>query len=252
MVTPGFMDGHLHFTDGGFQLASVDLRPANSPEEFIARLKAFASERRPGEWILGGDWDHERWPDAPLPRREWIDSVTPHNPVFVYRLDGHMGLANSAALRAAGIDRTTADIAGGIIVRDARTHEPTGILKDRAMGPVESAVPAPTAAQRDAALQRALAFAASKGVTAFAHVSVDPADLGTYLRAKAAGRLTARAALYFPLDTWRAVADTVAKLGRGDDWVWIGGVKGYIDRPLGSRAPPFFPPYARDSATAPP
>jgi predicted amidohydrolase YtcJ len=250
MVVPGFMDGHLHFTDGGFQLARVDLRPANSPEEFVARLKAYALERRPGEWILGGDWDHERWPGAPLPRREWIDSVTPHNPVFVNRLDGHMGLANTAALRAAGIDRSTRDIPGGVIVRDPRTREPTGVLKDGAMGPVMAAVPAPTAEQRDAALRRALAFAASKGVTAFAHVSVDPADLATYLRAKQAGALTARAALYFPLETWHQVADTIAKLGRGDDWVWIGGVKGYVDGSLGSTTALFYQPYNDDPTTS--
>ncbi len=97
--TPGFMDGHLHFLDGGFQLASVDLRPANTPAEFVERLAAFTSDRKPGEWILGGYWDHERWPGTPLPRREWIDSVTPNNPVFLTRLDGHMALANSAALR---------------------------------------------------------------------------------------------------------------------------------------------------------
>lgn len=250
MVVPGFMDGHLHFTDGGFQLASVDLRPANSPDEFIERLKAFAVERQPGEWILGGDWDHERWPGAPLPRREWIDSVTPNNPVFVNRLDGHMGLANSAALRAAKITGATKDILGGVIVRDPRTGEPTGILKDEAMGPVLRAIPEPTAAQRDAALRRALAFAASKGVTAFAHVSVVPADLGTYLRAKEAGALTARAALYFPLETWHAVADTVAKLGRGDDWVWIGGVKGYVDGSLGSTTALFYSPYNDDPKTS--
>ena len=147
--------------------ASTSARPTR-PSEFIARLKAFAAERRPGEWILGGDWDHERWPGAPLPRREWIDSVTPNNPVFVNRLDGHMGLANSAALRAAKISRATRDIPGGVIVRDPRTGEPTGVLKDEAMGPVERAMPAPTDQQRDAALRRALAYAASKGVTAFA------------------------------------------------------------------------------------
>jgi predicted amidohydrolase YtcJ len=250
MVVPGFMDGHLHFTDGGFQLASVDLRPANSPEEFVARLKDFALERRPGEWILGGDWDHERWPGAPLPRRQWIDSVTPNNPVFVNRLDGHMGLANSAALRAAKITRATKDIRGGVIVRDPRTGDPTGILKDEAMGPVVRAIPEPTSAQRDAALRRALVYAASKGVTAFAHVSVNPADLGTYLRAKQAGALTARAALYFPLETWHAVADTVAKLGRGDNWVWIGGVKGYVDGSLGSTTALFYSPYNDDPKTS--
>ena len=250
MVVPGFMDEHVHFTDGGFQLASVDLRPANSPQEFVARLKAYALERRPGEWILGGDWDHERWPGAPLPRREWIDSVTPNNPVFVNRLDGHMGLANSAALRAARITRATRDIPGGVIVRDPRTGEPTGILKDAAMGPVQQAIPEPTAAERDAALRRALAYAASKGVTAFAHVSVAPADLGTYLRAKRAGALTARAALYFPLETWRQVADTIAKIGRGDDWVWIGGVKGYVDGSLGSTTALFYTPYNDDPTTS--
>jgi predicted amidohydrolase YtcJ len=249
MVTPGFMDGHLHFIDGGFQLASVDLRPANSPAEFVARLKAYALEKKPGEWIVGGDWDHERWPGSPLPTRAWIDSVTPGNPVFLSRLDGHMALANSAALRAAHLDRGTRDIPGGVIVRDPATGEPTGVLKDEAMGAVYRVIPAPTDAQRDAALRRALAHAASKGVTGFANMSVDPADLHTYLRAKRAGTLTARAALYFPLSTWHAVADTIAKLGRGDNWVWIGGVKGFVDGSLGSRTALFFDPYDDDSTT---
>jgi predicted amidohydrolase YtcJ len=249
MVTPGLMDGHLHFLDGGFQLASLDLRSSRSPEEFVARIKAFALERRPGEWILGGDWDHENWTGTPLPRKEWIDSVTPNNPVFVSRLDGHMGLANSAALAKAGIGRTTRDIPGGVIVRDPRTGDPTGILKDRAMFPVENAVPEPTAEQQDAALRRAMAFAASKGVTAIAHVSASPADLGAYLRARRAGRLTVRVALYFPIETWKQVIDTIAAEGRGDDWVWIGGVKGYMDGSLGSRTALFYEPYLDDSTT---
>jgi predicted amidohydrolase YtcJ len=161
-----------------------------------------------------------------------------------------MGLANSAALRAAKITRATRDIPGGVIVRDPDTREPTGILKDAAMEPMYRAIPEPTSAQRDVALRRAMAYAASKGVTAFAHVSVAPADLGTYLRAKQAGALTARAALYFPLETWRAVADTVAKLGRGDDWVWIGGVKGYVDGSLGSTTALFYSPYNDDPKTS--
>jgi len=249
MVTPGFMDGHSHFLDGGFQLASVDLRSSRTPEEFIGRLKAYALERRPGEWITGGDWDHENWPATPLPRKEWIDSVTPNNPVFVSRLDGHMALANSAALRQAGIDRRTKDIPGGVIIRDPRTGEPTGILKDRAMFPVYGIVPEPTAEQEDAALRRAMAFAASKGVTAIAHVSAPPSALGAYLRARRAGRLTVRVALYFPIETWKQVTDTIAAEGRGDDWVWIGGVKGYMDGSLGSRTALFYEPYADDSTT---
>ncbi len=250
MVTPGFMDGHLHFMDGGFQLASVDLRPANTPAEFIERLAAFASERKRDEWILGGNWDHERWPGTPLPRREWIDSVTPNSPVLLYRLDGHMALTNSAALRLAHVDRATKDIPGGVIVRDPRTGEPTGILKDEAMGPVEAVIPSPSNEQRDAALKRALEHAATHGVTAFAHVDAPLADLGAYLRAKKAGTLTARAALYFPIQHWKQVADTVTRIGRGDDWVWIGGVKGYMDGSLGSTTAYFYQPYEDDPSTS--
>ena len=250
MVTPGMMDGHLHFIDGGLQLASVDLRPARSPEDFIARLGAFAAEKKPGEWILGGDWDHERWPGAPLPTRQWIDSVTPRNPVFVQRLDGHMALANTAALRAAGITRATKDIRGGVIVRDRRTGEPTGVLKDEAMTPVYNVIPAPSNEQRDRALQRAMEHAAERGVTSVAHMSVPWGDLGAYLRAKQAGTLKVRAALYFPLQDWHRVADTVANIGRGDDWVWIGGVKGYVDGSLGSTTALFYAPYNDDPSTS--
>src|SRR6185312_8491249 len=121
MVVPGLMEGHAHLLAGGLQLASVDLRDASSPSEFIARIKAHAARLAPGEWITGGGWDHERWPGAPLPKRSWIDSVTPNNPVYVSRLDGHMALANSAALRRAGITRGSPDISGGTIVRDPRT-----------------------------------------------------------------------------------------------------------------------------------
>ncbi|HEV8356168.1 MAG TPA: amidohydrolase family protein, partial [Gemmatimonadales bacterium] len=105
LVAPGFMDDHVHLLSGGFQLASVDLRDATTREELTRRIKAFAATLRPGEWITGGDWDHEKWPGTPLPDRAWIDSVTPNNPVFVNRLDGHMALANSLALAAAKLDR---------------------------------------------------------------------------------------------------------------------------------------------------
>src|SRR5919197_255885 len=164
MVVPGFMDGHVHFLSGGFQLASVDLRTADSPAEFIRRLQRYAANLKPGEWILGGDWDHERWQGSPLPDRSWIDSVTPRNPVFVSRLDGHMALANSAALKLAGLSRTSKDIPGGTIVRRP-DGEPTGVLKDEAQNPVYAAVPTPSPSQSDSALARALAWAARHGVT---------------------------------------------------------------------------------------
>ncbi len=249
LVTPGLMDGHVHFLSGGYQLSSVDLRPADSPADFVARLKAFAAERRPGEWILGGDWDHERWPGSPLPRRDWIDSVTPKNPVFLSRLDGHMGLANSLALRAAGITRTTRPIPGGTIVKDPRTGEPTGVLKDEAMGPIYAAIPATTPAQDDAALDRALAFVASKGVTAVAAVSAPWNEVAAFKRARAAGALTLRVALYPALADWHRVADTVAANGPGDDWIRLAGVKGFVDGSLGSTTALFFDPYEDEPGT---
>ena len=124
LVMPGLADGHTHFIDGGFQLASIDLRNAATPQEFIRRLKEYASGRKPGEWITGGDWDHTLWRGAPLPQHGWIDSVTPNNPVFVNRLDGHEALANSAAMRAAGVSRSTASPEGGEVLRDARGDPP--------------------------------------------------------------------------------------------------------------------------------
>ncbi len=243
MIVPGFMDGHSHFLDGGFQLVSVDLRTATSLQELIARMAAYAAERKPGEWIYGGDWDHELWPGAPLPTKAWIDSVTPKNPVFVTRLDGHMALANSAALRAAGVTRATKDVPGGEIVRDPRTGEPTGILKDNAMLLVYDSMPAPTETQQDAALVRALEFAAGKGVTAVNFMSAPPSWLGTFQRARAAGTLTVRTKMFFPIERWRWVADTVAAAGPGDDWLRIDGVKGFMDGSLGSTTADFFDPY---------
>jgi predicted amidohydrolase YtcJ len=248
MVVPGFMDAHTHFLSGGFQLASIDLRDAVTPEEVAARLKAYAAKLKPGEWITGGDWDHERWAGAPLPQRGWIDSVTPDNPVFVNRLDGHMALANSAALRLAKVSRTTADVAGGTIVRDAR-GEPTGILKDEAMGLVYRVMPTPSAAQSDSALLRAMSWAASKGVTAVASVSAPWYEVAALKRARAAGTLTTRVAIFVPLDAWRQMADTVRANGVGDDWLRVAGVKGYVDGSLGSTTALFYEPYADDPST---
>jgi predicted amidohydrolase YtcJ len=248
MVVPGFMDSHTHFLSGGFQLASIDLRDAATPEEFAARLKAYAAKLKPGEWITGGDWDHERWAGAPLPQRSWIDSVTPDNPVFVNRLDGHMALANSAALRLAKVSRGTADVAGGTIVRDAR-GEPTGVLKDEAMGLVYAIVPSPSPEQSDSALGRAMAWAASKGVTAVASVSAPWYEVAALRRAKSSGKLTTRVAVFVPLNDWRRMADTVRANGVGDDWLRVAGVKGYVDGSLGSTTALFYEPYADEPST---
>jgi len=246
LVAPGFADGHTHFIGGGFQLASIDLRDAATPQEFVRRIKDYAARLRPGEWILGGDWDHTLWRGAPLPRHDWIDSVTPNNPVWINRLDGHEGLANAVALKAAGITRDTPTPAGGEILRD-HDGSPTGIFKDQAEGLIGRAIPDATPQQADSALARALRHAASLGVTATAHMSAGWDDLASYRRLERAGRMTLRVALYLPLQSWRAIAESIRTRGAGDDWVRIGGVKGYMDGSTGSRTAFFFEPYA-DSA----
>ena len=242
MVVPGFMDGHTHFIYGGFQLTQVDLRDADSPQEFVRRIKNYAAKAKPGEWILGGNWDHERWAGTPLPDRSWIDSVTPNNPVFVDRLDGHMTLANSLVLKLAHIDRSTKEAAGGTIVRRP-DGEPTGVVKDAAQNLVYAVQPTPSPEQSDAAIERAMRWAASHGVTGVADVSVPWFEVDALQRAHAAGRMITRVAVYVPLQDWRRMAELVKAKGVGDDWLRVAGVKGYVDGSLGSTTALFYEPY---------
>ncbi len=247
-VAPGFMDGHVHLLGGGFQLAGVDLRDATTPEEFTRRLKAFAATLKSGEWITGGDWDHEKWAGAPLPDRSWIDSVTPRNPVFVSRLDGHMALANSLALAAGRLDRGAKDIPGGTIVR-RKSGELTGILKDEAMGPVSAVIPDPSPSQLDSALTRALRHAASLGVVGISSVSTGWNDIAALQRVRARGALTLRVSNYIGLGAWRSMADSVTAHGVGDQWIRTAGVKGFVDGSLGSTTALMFLPYRDAPAT---
>ncbi len=244
-VAPGFIDAHIHFLDGGFRLASVQLREATTKAEFVARLKAYAATVPAGAWITGGDWDHTLW-GGELPRRDWIDAATPNNPVWVNRLDGHMALANSAALAAARVTGATKDVAGGEIVRDAQ-GEPTGILKDNAMGLVERLVPAPSADRQDRALDAAMRFVAVRGVTSVQNMGTF-GDLDVFARAWRAGRLTTRIYAVTPLPEWQHLQQVVAARqygadGRGDEWLRVGGLKGYVDGSLGSHTAAMHEPF---------
>jgi predicted amidohydrolase YtcJ len=248
MVTPGFADGHVHLLDGGFQLASLDLREADSPAEFISQVKAYAGRIRPGQWITGGNWDHERWVGSPLPDRSWIDSVTPNTPLFVDRLDGHMALANSAALKIAGVTRATPEVPGGRIVRHG-DGEPTGLLKDEAMNLVFPLIPLSSAVDHDSAIARALAHAASNGVTAVATVyggagSSSPwAEYAALRRLRSTGLLRIRVAFYGDLADWRRLADTIRVQPARDSWLRVMGGKGFVDGSLGSTTALFDQPY---------
>jgi predicted amidohydrolase YtcJ len=240
MVVPGFIDAHVHFVTGGFRLSSVLLRDAKTPQDFIQRIRDFARTVPKGAWITGGDWDHEHW-GGTLPERSWIDSVTPDNPVWVNRLDGHMALANSAALAAAGVTRATRDVAGGTIVRGP-SGEPTGVLKDNAQNFVGSVVPAPPAELEDRALDMAMTYVAAQGVTTV-HNMGSWRDLEIFERAHATGRLRTRIYAAVPLGSWERLRDTVAARGRGDDWLRIGALKGFVDGSLGSHTAAMFEPF---------
>jgi predicted amidohydrolase YtcJ len=240
-VTPGFIDTHVHFTWGGDGLASVQLRDAATPEEFTERIAAFAAELRPGEWVRNGIWDHENW-GGELPRREWIDPVTAHNPVWITRLDGHMALANSLALELAGVTADTPDVAGGEIVRDAAGN-PTGVLKDNAMDLVARVVPEPTEAELDRMVDAATAHLSAQGVTSVHDMGNWP-SVAAYRRARNDDRLRTRIYAFVPLADWRTLADEVAAHGRGDAWLYIGGLKGFMDGSLGSKTAAFHEPFS--------
>ncbi len=245
-VTPGFDDAHVHFLDGGLRLASVQLRDTKTKEEFVARLQAYAATVPAGTWITGGDWDHTLW-GGELPRHDWIDAATPNHPVWVSRLDGHMALANGAALRLAGVNRDTRDVTGGEIVRDGR-GVPTGVLKDNAMSLVDGAVPALSAEQQDRALDAAMAFVAARGVTSVQNMGTF-GELDVFARARKANRLTTRIYAVTPLPEWQRLQQIVASKqygpdGHGDAWLRVGGLKGYVDGSLGSHTAAFHEPFA--------
>jgi predicted amidohydrolase YtcJ len=242
LVLPGFNDAHVHFLSGGFQLSSVDLRDADTPEEFADRLRRFAEKLPSGRWITGGDWDHERWSNAALPTKELIDRYTPNTPVFVNRLDGHMALANSLALKLAGVTRQTVDPPGGLIVRDAKTGEPTGILKDAAMSFVWKVIPDSTFDEKLAAARAATNHAASLGVTSVQDMSAG-SDVAVYQELLNRGELKNRIYAVAPLPRWERLANAGVRAHFGSDMLRIGGLKGFADGSLGSTTAFFFDPY---------
>ena len=240
LIVPGFIDTHVHFLDGGEALESVQLRDVTSREQFRQRFADYIETIEPGEWILGGTWDHEAW-GGELPTRDWIDDLTPDNPVWVQRLDGHMALANSLALSLAGVDADSPDVKGGEIVRDA-DGRPTGVLKDNAMNPVFAAIPPASEARRDRQLQAALEYLAANGVTTV-HDMGSFENLEVFRRARAREALTVRIYAAVPLSQWRELKADVAANGRGDEWLATGILKGFMDGSLGSHTAAMLEPF---------
>ncbi|MFN3135043.1 MAG: amidohydrolase [Candidatus Kryptonium sp.] len=245
LMLPGFIDDHTHFVSGGFQLMSVDLRNAKTPDEFALKIKEYA-EKNPGKWITGGDWDHELW-GGELPRKEWIDKYTQNVPVFVTRYDGHMGLANSLALKLAGITSETPDPPGGLIVRD-ENGEPTGILKDEAMTLVYKVIPEPTLEERITAIKLALEEAKKLGLTGIHDIGMVE-DFKAYQELYKRGELTIRVFLRLPISQWEDLAKLGIQVPFGNNFIRIGSLKAFADGSLGSMTALFFDPYDENPNT---
>ena len=246
-VLPGFNDAHVHFLAGGFSLSNVNLRDCSSPSDLASRLASYAEKAAPGNWILGGDWDHENWAASPsfsvLPTRDLIDRYTPNRPVLVNRLDGHMALANTLALQLAGVTSATQDPPGGVIVRYPGTREPSGILKDAAQTLVERVIPPKSFDQKRAAAMAATDHAAALGVTSLTDVSADD-DVDVYQRLASEEALKTRIYAAHSIVSWENLTKTARLLESREGLLRAGILKGFSDGSLGSSTALFFEPYA--------
>ncbi len=244
MIAPGFIDNHTHFLSGGYQLGNVNLRDVKTNAGFIDSIRKYIETLKDDRWVMGGDWDHEAWGGI-LPDKHWIDSVSGNHPVFVNRYDGHMALANSKALALAGIDKHTADPHGGQIVRDPKTGEPTGVLRDEAMELMNKVIPPPTESALSEYLQKAIRHGLEHGVTQVHDMGSFGGwlDLFTYRKAYANNQLGLRLYSFVPVSTWKMLDSFVLQNGGGDDRLRWGGLKGFVDGSLGSTTAWFYASY---------
>lgn len=245
-VMPGFNDAHTHLASAGFGRMNVDLTGTRSLEEMQARIAERVKTAQPGEWIRGRGWDHTLWSVQKLPTRQDLDAVTGDHPAFFGRVDGHIAVANSAALRAAGITRNTPDPSGGKIDHDA-AGEPTGILReDSAMALVTSKEPKATPTQHLRAMQIALQDAAQWGITS----AQDFSDWDDFLVAEELeneGKLTLRLSEWLPfVDSVDILEKHRAYHSQTDPMLHTAMLKGFMDGSLGSRTAALLAPYSDD------
>ncbi|WOK99095.1 hypothetical protein Cni_G07807 [Canna indica] len=256
VVVPGFIDSHLHLLFGGLRMGQVQLQGVNSREEFARKVEEASTGKPVGEWILGGGWNNDLW-GGELPLASWIDSISPDNPVWLSRMDGHMGLANSLAVKMAGISNSTYDPVGGTIVKTLE-GEPSGLLVDSAMKLVLDVIPEVSIQERREALVRASKYALMRGVTTVIdmgrffpgapvnHAWQDFSDV--YQWADSSGKMLIRVCLFFPMQTWSHLVDLIQEKGRIlSQWIHLGGVKAFADGSLGSSSALFHEVYEDDA-----
>jgi len=230
---PGLIDSHIHLDGLAERRLTVDLTGAKSREDALNRVARWARGLPRDAWVVGSGWYNDLWPDPSFPNRRDLDRASAGRPVYLRRKDGHSAWASSAALAAAHVDRNTKPAAGAVIDRDGQ-GEPTGILREEAMGLVADRVPAPSDAEWDAAMRRALQALARLGLTSV-HSMDGPRGFASLQRLHAKGRLPVRVTYNLPLAELRHAERMGVRSGWGDEWLRFWGVKAFLDGSLGSR-----------------
>jgi predicted amidohydrolase YtcJ len=244
-VLPGFNDAHLHLASGGFLKLNVDLVGVRSLAEMKDRIAVRVRKAAPGQWIKGREWDHLTWAAQILPSRQDLDAVTAGHPAIFTRVDGHIAIANTAALEAAKIGRDTQDPPGGKIDRDAR-GDPTGILREGARDAVYDVIPEPTHAERRKADELAWAEASVWGLTS-AQDNSSWDDFLVYEELEREGKLGVRINEWLPFDaSVEALKKRRAYHDPSDLMLRTGMLKGFMDGSLGSRTAALLAPYSDD------
>jgi len=244
-IFPGLNDAHVHLGSAGRTKLNIDLTGVKSLDEMLKKIAAFAKNQPVGHWLTGGNWDHTLWTRKTLPTRQDLDKVTGDHPAFLDRIDGHIAVVNSAALKAAGITGQTKPPQGGAIDLDAN-GEPTGILRESAQGLVETVIPPPTHEERRRGDELAIADALSHGLTSVQDFS-EWQDFLVYEEMEKEGKLNLRISEWLP---FKAPLDDLIKMRAhhppNDPLLHTGMLKGFMDGSLGSRTAAMKEPYADD------
>jgi len=244
-VMPGFNDAHMHLASAGLEKMNVNLVGVKTLDEFRERLRAKVEAAAPGEWVVGGGWDETLWPVKAVPTRWDLDEVSGKHPVYLVRVDGHIGVANTRALQLASVTVATRDPEGGKIDRDD-AGTPNGILREKAQEAVAVVIPNPTREKRRQAIELALADLASHGITS-AQDNSQWEDFQIYEELEHEGKLTAR------ISEWLSFDDSMEDLNKKrsshpatDNLLHTGMLKGFMDGSLGSKTAALLEPYSDD------
>jgi predicted amidohydrolase YtcJ len=251
LVLPGFVDCHIHFIDGSFSLGRVNLEGAKDPADIQKRLRAYASEHPGDDWILGRGWNYAMFGPEALPDKKYLDEIFPNRPVFLEGYDGHTYWANSKALVLAGIRRETPDPPNGTIVRDPKTGEATGALKESAQDLVAKIIPKPSRVEKLLALRAGMKWANQHGITRVHSAGQDFEALDLFDEMRHRGDLTVRMYIaYFlnPPELRHEDLDAIEHAHKKfhDDWIDAGAVKFMVDGVVESHTAAMLEPYSDD------